>query len=155
MGKRVQIANTIILGVVVLVLVFLNVISFIGNEKKYFDFLNIIPFLILIISITYLVFLIFSFKKCEIDSKLFSWAFYLNLIWVVLLIVTYLVLFFLTISWLDSIDINEPVPLDVEDKLNRAVLITGVMYVFIAFLYLVSFILFLIGYFKNKKQAVI
>ena len=151
MGKGIHITNTVILGLIAIPLtIFLFTSLILGFSLGFKGMVNpstTIYFLIWISSVCYFLFLIRSFKKCNIENKSFKWAFYLNIIWIVLAILLFLGLaLFVTTS---SFSTNLQEGLNVIDRLNNFTDIANIVF---GIIYLISFIVFIIGYFKNKKD---
>ena len=150
MGKGIQITNTVILGLIAIPLTFFTITVFLtyfarGQSQMLLNFSFAIYFLIWITSVIYFIFLLLSFKKCNVENKSFKWAFYLNVIWIGLAFLLFLGLMLFTIT-------SSPATLsggfDVIDKANN---ISNMIEPILGIIYFISFVVFMIGYFKNKK----
>ena len=131
MGKIIQIFNSIILGF------FFIVTSFTLIGGSFFFYFIWVTYLI------YFIFLILSFKKCDINSKFFNWAFYLNLSWILLVIFSVAFSFYFLSANLSG---------NLAYSLKNLEIFFNIINYFSNFLYLISFTIFLIGYFNSKKN---
>ncbi len=144
MGKRIQITNTVGVGLVAALSSFVVLSSLIFTAGKLLTNVEGILMLIwAIISVVYCVFLIRSFSKTNLDNSYFNWAFYLNLVVVILFLLT----FFGGLIYLSSIQ-GSPNALGAIDDAGKIMDIMGIIE---ACLFVVSFIVFMIGYSRNKK----
>ena len=151
MGKGIQITNTVILGLIAIPLTLFTLMVLImssttGQFQGLFNFSGVIYFLIWITSVIYFIFLLLSFKKCNVENKSFKWAFYLNVIWIVLAIILFLgLMIFISTSKPDTFFGG----FGVIDKANN---FSDMIEPVLGIIYFISFIVFMIGYFKNKKR---
>ncbi len=152
MGKGIQITNTVILGLIAIPLTLFTITVLLmsatsGQFQGLFNLSSVIYFLIWITSVIYFIFLIMSYKKCNIENKSFKWAFWLNVIWIVLAIILFLGL-------MVYVSTSKPTTFsgsfDVIDKANN---FSDMVEPVLAIIYFISFIVFMIGYFKNKKRS--
>jgi len=151
MGKGIQITNTVILGLIAIPLTLFTITVLLmglttGQLQGLFNFSGVIYSLIWIISVIYFIFLIMSFKKCNIENKSFKWAFWLNVIWISLAIILFLgVMIYISTSKSDTLFGS----LDIVDKANN---FSDMVEPILGIIYCISFIVFMVGYFKNKKR---
>ena len=135
-----QVANCIFVGLTVLFFGISNLFAILSGT------LDFVALGILISAAIYLVFLILSFTRCNLDNKSFKSAFYLNLVWVVLVIlsITIIPVYFYSVS-----------PALASSNLtgigNRINALSSILNVIVAISYFASFLVFLVGYYKNKK----
>ena len=120
MGNGIQITNTVILGLIAIPLTFFIIAVLLmslalGSSQGLLNFSTVIYFFIWISSIVYFIFLFLSFKRCNIENKNFKWAFYLNLVWIVMAILLFLGMMIYVIS---SLSENIFEGADLTDKAN-------------------------------------
>ena len=152
MGKGIQITNTVILGLIAIPLTLFTITVLLmsvttGNFQNLFNLSGIIYFLIWVTSVIYFIFLLLSFKKCNMGNKSFKWAFYLNVIWIALAIILFLgLMIFMTTSKPDTLGGS----FDLIDKANS---FSDMIEPILGIIYFISFAVFMVGYFKNKKGS--
>lgn len=150
MGKGIQMANTVILGLIAIPLTFIIITVLLmsfstGQFQGLLNFSSVIYFLIWITSVFYFILLIRSFKKCDIENKSFKWAFYLNMIWIGLAFLFFIGLMLFMIT---SKPTTPSGSFDVIDKANN---ISDMVELILGVIYFISFVVFTVGYSKNKK----
>ncbi len=155
MGKGIQITNTVILGLIAILLTLFTIIVLLaslatGEFQGFLNFSSVIYFLIWITSVIYFILLLMSFKKCNIENKYFKWAFWLNVTWIVLGIILFLGVMIFILTSKSSATPQEAIfgSLEVVDKANK---FFDMVEPILGLIYFISFIVFVIGYFKNKK----
>ncbi|OIO43469.1 hypothetical protein COX97_01865 [Candidatus Pacearchaeota archaeon CG_4_10_14_0_2_um_filter_05_32_18] len=145
MGKKIQVTNTIFISIIALILTFASITSIIALIWGTFVISHLISLIGWIISIIYFVLLILSFKRNNLTNKYFTWAFILNLIGIIFVILFFIggTVYLATLPGSSLSQITENI-----SKLNS---VSSILNYFVSIIYLVSFIIFLIGYFKTKK----
>ena len=145
MGKGIQTTNTVITGIIAIILTIMVISSILfsfstGVFKGVIAFGSIIVYILCISAIVYFILLIRSFSKCNINNSYFKWAFILNLIWVIGFILFFIGTYIFLISSANF------------DAINSANKNQSIVNYIAGFIYFISFLVFLIGYFKNKNK---
>lgn len=143
MSKKIQIINTIIVGTFLIfnsVTIFLNVIFSLNNFsfKELFFPENLIPFIFWVISLFYFIYIIRSIKNYNPINKFFKFAFYLNIIQILLNIVVFEIISLLSINFL-----------------SKTIMSRELIFLNHHFIYFISFIIFIIGYLKDNNKSII
>ncbi len=148
--RGLHITNTVIVGITLFffALAFIGAFFFslaIGSSSNYFGASGTsIVLIFFIVSTTYFIFLLYSFKKRNLDNTLFKWADSINLIGFfgsVLFVI--ILMIYLSIAAAPSMDFN---------LLDRANAYLDVLTWIGGIIYSISFIVFLIGYFTSEKK---
>ena len=157
MGKFLRVINLITLGLITLAVLFISGSILLSNLSWLLEYINIenpstyvlgisllssfFFLLVLLLFVVYLIiFLIFFFKKRK-ENKFIKISYWINIITPILIILSWMIILFLSgdVGGEESAVIGAAITI-------TTLFITGIIY-------LISFVLFLIGFFKSRKES--